>query len=566
MTSNVFVYGRITSNERLFIQMAVGIIIHITVGTEKRTEFFTEDRIRIGSDDTTDLQIHTKQAGGGGVWFELENSDGVYRVVNFDPALDLKMNGKPVRRYIAISDGDVLDVDGTGVSFGFFSLAAKSSLITTNREQPLIAQFIEEAALESATSPKRDDAKAFLREFTRELLREVTLTTKLIILVLSLGFICGIIYLGYAVSKELRESREQSVQQSNVIRQLEERLGQTSDQLGQLEKTNADIIKTVSLAPNLRVEYGNGVCLIVGVYNLVDRKTGKPLRYADPQSFSPNPYEPQANEDPSQTAAPQAALTTEGNGSPVEYDFIGTGFHVGNGYIVTNRHVLQPWEEDDIVKQMMKDSGGRARIKRLVIYFPNFSQPYPLRIRQMGGREDLAVASINPASVSPEMPVLPLDDDPQAIAVGKTVVTMGYPNGPDRLLAMVDDEEAKSINSRFGNSRQNLINFLAQSRKIVPLTTQGAITDLDARRIVHDAKTGEGGSGAPLFGQTGKVIGVNFGVFTESSAANMAVPIRFAVDLLRRAGWKSPEEMQQEANQVADADTNSNTTAQNKIQ
>jgi S1-C subfamily serine protease len=124
------------------------------------------------------------------------------------------------------------------------------------------------------------------------------------------------------------------------------------------------------------------------------------------------------------------------------------------------------------------------------------------------------------------------------------------------LLAMVDDDEAKSINSRFGNSRQNLINFLAQSRKIVPLTTQGAITDLDARRIVHDAKTAEGGSGAPLFGQTGKVIGVNFGVFTENTAANMAVPVRFALDLLKKVGWKSPEQQQQDAAQIAAANTN----------
>jgi hypothetical protein len=145
---------------------------------------------------------------------------------------------------------------------------------------------------------------------------------------------------------------------------------------------------------------------------------------------------------------------------------------------------------------------------------------------------------------------------------------MGYPNGPDRLLAMVDDAEAKSINARFGGSRQALINFLAQSQKIVPLTTQGAITDLDARRIVHDAKTAEGGSGAPLFGQTGKVIGVNFGVFTESNAANMAVPIRFALDLLKKAGWKSPEEMKNEAttqNQTASANTNTSTT-QSKAQ
>ena len=138
---------------------------------------------------------------------------------------------------------------------------------------------------------------------------------------------------------------------------------------------------------------------------------------------------------------------------------------------------------------------------------------------------------------------------------------MGYPSGPDRLLAMVDDDEAKSINARFGNSRQNLINFLAQSLKIVPLTTQGSITDLDARRIVHDAKTAEGGSGAPLFGQTGKVIGVNFGVFTENTAANMAVPVKFAIDLLRRAGWTSPDEQQATDSPAAEANTNTATAS-----
>lgn len=70
---------------------------------------------------------------------------------------------------------------------------------------------------------------------------------------------------------------------------------------------------------------------------------------------------------------------------------------------------------------------------------------------------------------------------------------------------------------------------------------------------MHDAKTAVGGSGAPLFGQTGKVIGVNFGVFTENTAANMAVPIRYAVGLLRRAGWKSPEEIQAETTQQAES-------------
>ena len=174
----------------------------------------------------------------------------------------------------------------------------------------------------------------------------------------------------------------------------------------------------------------------------------------------------------------------------------------------------------------------------------------------------MAVGTIDANLLPAGMPALPLEDNSEAAAIGKTVVTMGYPSGPDRLLAMVDDDEAKAINARFGNSRQALISYLAQNKKIVPLTTQGAITDLDSKRIVHDAKTAEGGSGAPLFGQTGKVIGVNFGVFTENTAANMALPIKFAIDLLRQAGWKSPEELQAEQNQttqVAGANTNTNT-------
>jgi len=544
--------------------MAVGIIIHITVGTEKRTEFFSQERIRIGSDEDSDLQIHTAKTETKGTWFDLENADGVYRIVEFNESLSLRVNDNPIRRYIAIADGDVIAVPDADISFSFFSLETKSSLITTNRDQPHISRFIEDAALESSVSAQRDDAKAFLREFVRELSREISWTSKLIVLVLAIGFITGILYIGYAVSKELRESRLQSEQQSAIITRLEERLGQTSDQIGELDKSNKDIMKTVSLAPNLRVEYGSGICLIVGVYDLVDRKSGKVLRYADPQAFRPNPYEPTQSEDPARPLQPpQIGLTTEGNGSTVEYDFIGTGFHVGGGYIVTNRHVVQPWEEDDQVKQMMQAASGRARLKRLVIYFPNFAQPFPLKVRQLGGREDIAVGTIDPAILPSEIPSLPLETDGDSATIGKTVVTMGYPSGPDRLLAMVDDDEAKSINQRFGNSRQNLINFLAQSQKIVPLLTQGAITDLDARRIVHDAKTAEGGSGAPLFGQAGRVIGVNFGVFTENTAANMAVPVRFAFDLLKKAGWKSSEDLRNEAErqtQIAAANTNANSS------
>lgn len=538
--------------------MALGIIIHITVGPEKRTEFFSQDHIRIGSDDTSDLQIHLPDERKAGVWFELENTEGVFRIIDFDAAIGLRVNEKPIRRYIAITDGDMIDVDGSDISFSFFSLETKSALITTNREQRHISRFIEDAALESASSAKRDDAKAFLREFTRELLREVSITSKLITLVLVASFITGVLYLGFAVNRELRESRKLAEAQSGVISELKDKLGQASDQIVQLDEKSTKYLKAQSLAPNLRIEYGGAVCLIVGLYDLVDKKTGKVLRYVDPQAFRPNPYEPTQSEDPSTPppSQPQVGLSTEGTGSPVEYDFIGTGFHVGSGYIVTNKHVVQPWAEDDNVKAMMLAANGRAHLKRLEIYFPNIARPFPLKVRQTAAHDDLAVGTIDAAALPPTVPSIPLDVDTDSAAIGKTVVTIGYPSGPDRLLAMVDDDEAKSINSRFGNSRKNLVNFLAQSQKIVPLTTQGSITDLDARRIVHDAKTAEGGSGAPLFGQSGKVIAVNFGVFTENTAANMAVPVRYAIDLLRKVSWKSPEEIKTEADQKSQTAAN----------
>lgn len=525
--------------------MSLGIIIHVSVGQEKRTEFFGGDHIRIGSGAPSELQIHTDKPEEMGLWLQLEASEGVYRIINFKKSLDLKLNGAPLQRFAALEDGDIITAEAADVSFSFFSLASQSSLITTNRE-PHVAPFIEDAANEAALTEKRDDAKAFLREFSRELLREISWTTKLIVLVIFIGVFSGLFYLGYAFYLESEKTSELVELQNKRISQLQKQIATTNDQIGELDKSNKIVRDIVSLAPNLRVEYGNGVCLILGVYDLVDRQSGKTLRYPDPNALKPDPYEEQPPMEEGIYEVPeQKGLTTEGNGTPVEYDFIGTGFHVGSGFIVTNRHVLQPWTEDDLVKQLMQESGGRARIKKLVAYFPGSARSFSMKIRKVSYAEDLAVGAVDVAEIPAKIPALPLESiGSEATAVGKTVVTMGYPNGPDRLLAMLEDREAKEFNRIYGKSRQALINFLAQSGKVVPLTTQGSITDLDKKRIVHDAKTAEGGSGAPLFGQSGKVIGVNFGVFTENNAANMAIPISFAVTLLKQAGWTPPEEKQ----------------------
>src|SRR5690606_18375384 len=150
----------------------------------------------------------------------------------------------------------------------------------------------------------------------------ISITTKLITLVLVAGFLCGILYLGYAVARELRTSREQAEQQSKIIQGLEDKLGEANEQLGSLDKTTREMLQTASLASKLRVDYGNGVCLIVGVYDLVDRKSVKVLRYHGESMYSRAPYDQVIPEDGSvEFGSPSSFLTTDGSGSPVEYDF-----------------------------------------------------------------------------------------------------------------------------------------------------------------------------------------------------------------------------------------------------
>ena len=134
-----------------------------------------------------------------------------------------------------------------------------------------------------------------------------------------------------------------------------------------------------------------------------------------------------------------------------------------------------------------------------------------LKFKGAASRDDLAVCAIDAVKIPGEISVLPLESDPDAVAVGKSVVMMGYTSGPDRILALLDDSESRDIQQRYG-SLEALLGFLAQAKRIQPQTTQGSITALDVGSIAYDARTAEGGPGAPLLGPPGRVIGVHFAV------------------------------------------------------
>ena len=514
--------------------MATGLVIHISSGDDRHTEILTNDSVRIGTSEACDLRLRASglpKIAANTVLLELSRANGSYRVSEFDAAIPLTLNGDAVTTGDEIRDGDELRIQDSDLLLHFYPVRSLPAVVPASTREPHVAPFIEAAAIESAATARRDDAKVFLREFTRELVREIKTSTKLVTLAIAIALVGGMLYLGFAMYKELQRSRRLIDEQRVQLGQMRDQVAKTNDQLTDIDESNKQIQYSLSLAVKLRSQYGSGVCLIAGSFYFVETGTGRPLRYAEAQQND-------SGNNVQNSGAPEA-LTPEGNAAIAEYEFVGTGFHVGDGYVITNRHIAQPWIADDRAQSISGSLNAQPRLRKLIAYFPNFSQAITLKFKAASQRDDLAITTMEVSEVPQTIPALPLETDPDAVAVGKTVVMMGYPSGPDRLLALLDDAESRGIQQRYGTPMAQLA-YLAETKRIQPLTTQGSITDLDVRRIVYDARTAEGGSGAPLFGPSGRVIGVNFAVFTENQASNFAVPIRFGLGLLARSGWAPP--------------------------
>jgi S1-C subfamily serine protease len=516
--------------------MATGLVIHISSGKDKNTQVLTDEHVRIGNCEDCGVRLRSsslpKRLDTTPV-LELTRRNGSYLITSFDESLNLKLNGKPLEFNTEIEDGDEVRLDNSHLLLTFYPIRSLPAVVGTSAHEAHVAPFIEQAALESAATTRRDDAKVFLREFTRELVKEINPSTKLITLAIVVILVGGSLYLGFSMFKELQRTRRLIDEQSAQLKAAKDQASKMSQTLTDTVRSNKEIRDSLSLAVKLRSDFGSGVCLIAGSFYFVESGTGRPLRYPEAQLTESGAAV--------QNSGEPTTLTPEGKAAIAEFEFVGTGFYVGDGFVMTNRHIAQPWLADDRAQSLSSSVRGQPRLKKLSAYFPEHSQPIPLKFRLAAGRDDLAVCLLDTKDLPTDIPLLPLETNQDAVAVGKTVVMMGYPSGPDRLLALLDDAESRGIQQRY-TSLDALLGYLAESRRIQPLTTQGNITDLDVRRIAYDARTAEGGSGAPVFGPTGRVIGVNFAVFTENAASNYAVPIQYALPLLDRAGWKLPAE------------------------
>jgi serine protease Do len=215
----------------------------------------------------------------------------------------------------------------------------------------------------------------------------------------------------------------------------------------------------------------------------------------------------------------------------VQFDFFGTGFLVArDGRLLTNRHIVEPWWRDEELKELV-DGGVDAFALSYMAYFPGIAQGIAAKVNRISKIADLATLKLQDPP-PPQAASLELDDRSEASVSGDPVILIGYPTGIEGILARADSDIRQKLAENAGDVT-GIVSQLAAQQLIRPTITQGHIGDVLKDKIVYDAATTVGGSGGPLFNHDGKVIGVNVSILRDFGGSNLAIPVRYADELLK---------------------------------
>jgi DNA-binding response OmpR family regulator len=312
-------------------------------------------------------------------------------------------------------------------------------------------------------------------------------------------------------SEELRQKI--SGAQTDDLASLRKQLDETTNRLRRIEtesQTAEDVIRA----------YAPSVCLLHISVSFVERASGRPLRYG---GINPDGG-------PLKDSDGNPVYTLEGRAPEVRADFFGTGFIVGEGRILTNHHVVQPWWKNDELASVL-NQGLNPAIAEMSAYFPGASAGVSVSISQISDEADLAVVKGDLSGL--KRPILKIDARKEAAISGQPLLSLGYATGLSAILARAGEEAVNDIVKTTGGDPKKIVDELERRKLIRPLVTQGHIGDVLADKIVYDAQTTSGGSGGPLINRDGEVIGVTFAVVRGFGGSNFGVPIRYAQPLLK---------------------------------
>jgi S1-C subfamily serine protease len=513
--------------------MGNGVVIRLAGVQQPTTRIFHQEVISIGTAPDCDVVIEAEglTLAPESVILTLRRQENAYRITTVSPEAGVTRDGESVAVGEALSDGDTFYFGETGIRLRAFALTDPNDITDSLRLGAVVLASVRPPALTMATGeaglskgrrsmPRTDVALVFVKQLLRELVAEIPRRVLYTIAGVAAFILLTIIYFNTLGFLEGRRNNKaiNELQQTMVATRGE--IDKLRTSLQEARNEASDIRSSLSLPEKIVNSYGQGVCLIYGTYVFVDPRAGGEIKFKEP-SGTENPIGPDG----------AVNLSVDGNGRVYEVEFMGTGFLAAKGSVLTNRHVIQAWDEDDI-SSLIRMRGFTPRLKELIAYFPQTPQSFKLSPVGFSSDQDVALCSFDQGAA--ELLPLPLDETGEGVASGQSVVLLGYPAGLEGLIARTNN--ISQANRRlYGNlSYRTQLNELAASSKIRPQSTQGHISDVSPQ-LVYDARTDEGGSGGPVFGSNGKVIGINQAILMSSqSTASFGVPIRHGLALLKK--------------------------------
>lgn len=522
------------------------ILIRLTGPERGWVEVFEEDLVRLGTHPTNDIVLDEDR------WpmvvpfhADIRQKDGTFLLVDVSFA-GLWVNGRKVSEAF-LADRDTVQLGQGGPRFRFRLCPRRDgrrrfpAILSDSRA---IARAGGEAPLVSATD--------FVRHLGLGLIREASWAARATVvgvLLAALAFLILVpIFLirGHRATQETRQAvtaltahlREERLSREDLGKRVEaeqQRLAQQQNEIVRLgeerERLRSALEATESTLKRLESErvaaeriiarYSGGVAFIQGALGFTD-STGRPLRFLGTDERG----------QPLRDPLGRPMLSPEGKGPVATTPFTGSGFLVSrDGKILTNRHVAEPWRDEESFLPLLA-AGYKPDLRLFRVFFPGRFEALPLTVLAVASDADVAMLHAPLGRV--RLPVLQLDRAGRDAAPGRPVVLLGYPAGIEALLAKAESKAVKELMTGDVPDVYRLAEIMAARGLIRPSATQGHLSDVQPHQLTYDAQTTMGGSGGPLLGASGRVIGINHAILERFSGSNFGIPIRFGLALLEK--------------------------------
>ncbi len=453
--------------------------LHLSGPRRGRTETFDGPLTVIGSAAEADLFLPDPAIAVRHAAVRWEEPNCAFRLIAGDGPVFV--NRQQVREVI-LESGDEIEF-GTGGPKARFSI-----YVPPGRVCKPVRRMLRDADAVKRSSGHLAGASTLVRDLLTQATPQLKVGFPVLVLLvaLPLAWLAG--WLGGRGSEQRRLTADAVTQQE---------LERLRSELAAQQAAMAALVAQGQVLERIARDYGPGVCLIHGVFGY--------------QKASGEWYE-------------------DSPGTRVELEYTGSGFlATRDGRVLTNRHVAAPWTEEPMT-EVLERWGFRPEFVSLTATFPGRAPVAvdPATVRLRGDRIDVAVLRV---ATDEKVPVLPLHGDDLSDLTDRRAIVLGYPTGIGVLLARADEVLVADLKARRAGMRE-VIAALAGAGAIQPLLTEGVLGAREAQKLVYDAPTTHGGSGGPVFGGDGTVIGVNFAVLQGFGGANFGVPIRYARELL----------------------------------